>query len=479
MSENATTVLITLVVYKLVLIGIGFWAQRRNVSESDFFLGGQTLGPWVAGLSYAATSSSAWVLLGYSGFVYAAGPSAMWMLPGIWLGYVLVWVGFGRQLREQTEAKGLVTPTDFLAADASAGMRKPIVLTASALIVFCFLFYVAAQFQAAGTALATTFSLNGAEAVVLGATVVLIYCLLGGFWAVSVTDTLQGFVMGVVALATPIAAVVVLGGPAEALAAIRATAGPEYLDIFGGRTGFAFLGFAVGLSSIGLGTAGQPQLLARVMSVRSDSARRQAFAIALGWAVTVFLCMSVVGLTGRALAAGLANSETLLFELVGQLFPSVLAGIALAALLSAVMSTVDSILLSASGAVAHDMGLNYRFKGRELLVSRLTMTSITVLAVLLTLTIEATIFDRVLFAWAALGAAFGPIIVARVLGWKPRDAVVLASMLIGFSITVYFSQAEVDSGPGGLWERGLPWVPTLLLLYLGRQPRSAAAPEAV
>lgn len=469
MPDDANLILVTLVAYMAALVGIGFWAAGRTGSEADFFIGGRTLGPWVAGLSYAATSSSAWVLLGYTGYVYAAGLGALWMLPGVWGGYVFAWVLLGRRLREESARREFVTPGDFLAGDAEGAMKRAVTLTFSALVLFCFLFYVAAQFQAAGTVMESVIGASGSTAIIIGAAVVLAYCLLGGYWAVSVTDTLQGGVMAVVAVLTPVAALVAAGGPGEMLATLRESAPPGYLDAGAGNAGLAVAGFALGSMAIGLGTAGQPQLLTRVMSVRDDATRRLAFLISLGWAVVVFSGMSLLGLAGRALAIGVDNPESLMFVVMVDRFPPVMAGIAIAAVLSAVMSTADSILLSAAASVSHDAGVARLVPRREVLAARLVMTTVCVLAVVLTLVIPATIFERVLFAWTALGAAFGPVVVARVLDWRPRGGAVIAAMLCGFALAVLFNQVW-PSGPGALWERALPWLPALLVLWLGRRP---------
>jgi sodium/proline symporter len=207
-------VLATLVIYKIVLIAIGVWAARLNKSESDFFLGGRGLGPWVAGLSYAASTSSAWVLLGFSGFVYAFGVSALWMVPGTWLGYVGVWLWFGSRLRIETAEQGHVTASDFMAAKAGPVWKPAISMLAGFLVLFTFVFYIAAQFGAAAIAFESQFALSRTESVIIGAAVILIYGLLGGFWAVSLTDTLQGAIMALIAVLVPVLAVIAAGGPA-------------------------------------------------------------------------------------------------------------------------------------------------------------------------------------------------------------------------------------------------------------------------
>lgn len=475
--STSSIVLATLIVYKLVLVGIGLWASRRNSDETDFFLGGRGLGPFVAGLSYAASTSSAWVLLGFSGFVYAIGLSALWMVPGIWAGYAVVWLYFGPKLRDESERLNQLTPTDFLLADASARMRKLAAVVAAVLILLCFVFYIAAQFDAAGKALAEHFALSVPQAIVLGAAIVLLYSLLGGYWAVSVTDTLQAIIMLLISLGVPFAAVVAAGGPGQIVETLGKTMSPDYLSLTGGHLPVLFIGFVIGTIGTSLGTLGQPQLLSRLMAVRGDKERRQGFLIAMTWGVLVYIGMVFLALAGRALTPDLASGEVLFYQAASDYLPPVLAGLVIAATLSAVMSTVDSILLAASAAVAHDMGVNDRYPGRQLLASRLVMFAIAVFAVLLTLSLPDTIFNRVLFAWSALGAAFGPIVLWRVMGKTVSAGAALACMVAGFVTTVvfYLLGAAPETGnllsvwahlPGDPFERAFPWVPALLSLLL-------------
>jgi len=452
--ETSTVVLITLVAYKVILIGVGLWASRRNRTTTDFFLGGRDLGPVVAGLSYAASTSSAWVILGFSGFVYSIGLSALWMVPGIWAGYVVVWLYFGERLRTESRVHGQITLTDFLLQDSSAasedsaGARKLAAAIAAVLILVCFVFYIAAQFDAAGKALAEHFAMSASQAVVLGAAIVLVYALLGGFWAVSVTDTLQALIMMLVALGVPVVALVAAGGPQEVWRLLALQMPASYLSFNGGHAGLVWLGFVTGLIGMSLGTLGQPHLLSRLMAVRGTQERRMGFGIAISWGVLVYIGMAILGLSGRVLLPDLANAETLF-----------------------------------AGAVAHDMGVNQRFPQRQLLASRVVMFAITLLAVVLTLSLPDSIFNRVLFAWSALGAAFGPIVVWRVRGLRVMAWPALGSMLAGFITTVVFyslGAAPVTESllsqaahlPGDPFERVFPWVPALLVLLVAANKKN-------
>lgn len=480
--QEATIILITLVAYKVVMILIGLWAASRNRSEADFFLGGRGLGPLVAGLSYAASTSSAWVILGFSGFVYAIGLSALWMIPGIWAGYAVVWLYFGRQLREESQSHQQVTLTDFLLQDSRGDLKRFAALTAAVLVLFCFVFYVAAQLDAAGNALTEHFAIATPTAIIVGALIVVFYSLVGGFWAVSVTDTVQAAIMMVVSLGVPLAALVAAGGPVEVWATLTQTMPAHYLQLTGGHAGLVLLGFIVGLLCLSLGAFGQPHLLARLMAVRGDAERRRGFAIVLGWGVVVFAGMVTLGLSGRALVPEIGNPEALFYHAASDYLPIVLAGIATAATLSAVMSTVDSLLLSAAGAVAHDMGVNRRFPGHEAMASRAAMFAVAALAVVLALSLPDTIFNRVLLAWSALGAAFGPIVLFRVMGRAVDAGPALAAMLSGFAATfLFYSLGSMPVGdsilsqaahlPGDPFERVVPWLPPVLILWFCTQRR--------
>lgn len=229
------------------------------------------------------------------------------------------------------------------------------------------------------------------------------------------------------------------------------------------------------------------------MAVKDERARKRGFIVAMGWGVIVYIGMASMALAGRALAPDLGDGEALFYELAAGLLPAVLAGVVIAAILSAVMSTVDSLLIAASAAAAHDMKLVTVFKGREVLVSRVVMAMICALAVVLTLSLPATIFDRVLFSWSALGAAFGPVIVARVTGVEPKGAAILAAIVLGFAATVTFyifgqmdaaalsGPAAVLAGlaaiPGDPFERIVPWIAPLLILFTLRQGARTPAPE--
>jgi Na+/proline symporter len=232
LGSTAGVVLITLIAYKLGLISIGVLASRFTHDETDFFLGGRKMGPWVAGLSYAASTSSAWVLLGYTGFVYDQGVSALWMVPGILGAYAVIWLFFGPRLRAASAQDKLITASDYMAA--GAGRWKVWVRSlAGLLVLFTFVVYIAAQFGAAAIAFESQFNISHWEGVLMGAWVILIYALMGGFWAVSLTDTLQAGVMAVISVVLPLLALISAGGIDGVWTTLSATMPAAYLDPYG------------------------------------------------------------------------------------------------------------------------------------------------------------------------------------------------------------------------------------------------------
>ncbi len=468
MSET-TIVLITLIAYKLVLLGVGFWASKRVSDESDFFLAsggeGGGLGAWTAGLSYAASTSSAWVLLGFTGMVFTQGAVGLWLVPGIFGGYLLTWLVMGPKLNAETAAKGHITIVDFITEGMSGSLKRATGLLCAVLILFCFVFYISSQFQAAGNALDEVFGLGMAEAVILGAVVIVAYCLLGGFWAASMTDALQAGVMMLACILVPVATVMAAGGVGPVIETLHAREHHDYFSFTKGAAGMAGVGVAMGLFGTGLGALGQPQLLNRIMAVRTARARKQAAAITIGWGVIIYSGLICLAFAGRALQVD-TGGESLFFAAAQAYLPSVLAGVVIAAVLSAVMSTVDSLLLAAASAVSHDSGVTYSNPKQALLFGRLAMVGVAVIAVFLTLFLPQEIFSRVLFSWVALGAAFGPVVLVSCLGIRVRDVFKFAAILVGFAVAV--TAYGIDGTLADVVEKWGSWAVGLVILFAGR-----------
>ncbi|MEM9305118.1 MAG: sodium/proline symporter [Pseudomonadota bacterium] len=471
MSREAI-ILTTLIAYKMLLVGIGLWAQRRTHDNADYFLGGRSLGPVVAAISYAASSSSAWTLLGVSGAAFTMGLGALWLLPGIVACHIVAWFWLAPGLQRSSREHEQITLTDVLAQDTTGRSRVAIVVTASLIVLFCFLFYVAAQFQGAGNTFTANFAIDRTEAIALGGLIVLVYTLLGGFWAVSVTDALQGLLMCAASIVLPIAGLIAVGGPGPLLEGLREVSTPSQLSLTAGNAGLLGFGFAAGMMLVGLGTFGQPQLLNRFMALRDEKALRQARVLAIGWFAVVLVGMLTLGLCGHVLLPEAADGESVFFDLTNELLPTVIGAVITAAVLSSIMSTADSQLLVSASAVAHDLGLARRSPRHALTVSRLVMAAVCVISVWVAVALPASIFSRVLFAWNGLGSAFGPIVFARVMGREIAPWAVLTSMLVGFGLTAVLY--TLPNTPGDVAERVVPFVISAIIVAAGSRPRRTA-----
>lgn len=461
-------ILSVLIVYKVILVLIGLWAQRRTHSNTDFFIGGRTLGPFVASISYAASSASAWTILSLSAAAFTMGISAVWIFFGLMWGHGASWYWLAPRLQKAAKEKQLVTVTDLLALEGSQKTRRNIRLFAAAVVTFCFVFYVATQFMGAGKAFAATFDMSIATSIILGGAIVLIYTLLGGFWAVALTDTLQGMLMLLAAIILPATALSEVGGFSGLWTGLQAVSTPDQLSLTGPNAGLMAAGFIMGILAMGLGTFGQPHLLTRFMSLRDAKAVKTAQKLAIFWFFIVLGNMVILGLCGKILISGpLADPEQLFFIMSDSLLPTVVGAVLLAAVLSAIMSTADSQLLVSASAIAHDiMGEPDEGESR-LWVSRLVISLLCALSVAVAILLPSDIFSRVLFAWGALGAAFGPVVILRLAGVKLNPKAILPAMITGLTLTIFFYLQP--NSVGDILERLVPFVVSFILLYVTKQ----------
>ncbi len=455
----------TMLAYLIALLAIGAWAQKRTHDTADFHLAGRKMGPWVAALSASASSSSAWTLLGMSGAAYAWGLSAIWLVPAILLGFVINWVFIAPRLQPASHANGALTLVEFLASDTDPKTERRLRALGALIILFCFTFYVASQFQAAGTAIGAALPISSALAIAIGAAIVIAYVFLGGFWAASVTDSLQGLMMLLVALVLPVAALVAVGGFSGMMEGLRALDDPALLRWADQPNLPLAVLFVAGLFGIGLGYPGQPHVVNRFMALEKAESVRVARMVALTWAALIYTGMVLLGWAGRALMPELADGESLLLVLAAELLPAVIGGLVAGGVLAAIMSTADSQLLVAGSAVSHDLK-----RGRlSLTADRIVIILLGIAAVILALFFPATIFDRVLFAWQGLGNAFGPLLIILLFYGGVQPGHRLAAMLTGFTLTVALS--FTPNAPGDAIERLVPLILSLLIAWAGRVRR--------
>ena len=457
--EQTLTIISTLILYKIFLVYLGWSTRKKNITIEDYFVGGKKLGPVITSISYAASNSSAWTLLGVSGIAFSQGVSTIWLVIGVVGGMFLSWHKVAPSILEITRQKNLITVPQLIVSDLEMNKRKTVLVTSSFIIIFSFSFYIASQFQGAGNALSDTFGLGLAESVIISAVVIYIYTYLGGYLAVSITDTIQGLLMALTATVMPVMAIYNLGGVHEFYLLFAGSAS-HFKSLSAGNIGFAILGLVVGHLGIGLGYFGQPHLLSRFISVKDQETLVRSKKYALVWFCLVFFGMWTLGIAGHFMIDDLANNENIFFKISGEIFHPIVQGILLAAVISAIMSTADSQILVCSSSISLDLGL----KQSSLRISRLITGGVIFASVLIALLIPEKIFSRVLFAWTAMGSSFGPAVIARISNWKLSENHILLSMVIGFVLAIVFFLLPDSTGD---WiERVIPFFAGLICLFI-------------
>ncbi|MFY9973431.1 MAG: sodium/proline symporter PutP [Chromatiaceae bacterium] len=484
MSRDLSVLVLTFAAYFAAVLAIGWYAYRRTATIADFVLGGRRLGSGVAALSASASDMSGWLLLGLPGLAYAAGADALWLAGGLLIGTYLNWRLMAARLRVFTEAFGdSLTLPEYLAN--RFGDQGGLLRGAAALFVLVFfLIYTSSGLVAGGKLFESVFGLPYVWAVAAGALSILLYTAVGGFLAVSWTDVLQGLLMAAALVAVPLFALDRLGGLEPSAAAIAA-ASPHLFDPFttpeGGPIGVIA---ALSLAAWGLGYFGQPHILARFQGIHSAAAVPQARRIAVTWVSITMAGAILTGLAGVPLLDPPLDGgerEKVFIHLVDLLFNPWIAGICLAAILAAIMSTADSQLLVSSGAFTEDLYrrvIRPRAGPKELVAAgRLSVVALAGLAFLLALDPEAQVLDLVGYAWAGFGAAFGPALILS-LYWPRMTARGALGGILAGGLTVLIWK-QLDGGLFDLYELVpgflLSWLAVWGSSLLDRPPRDETA----
>jgi sodium/proline symporter len=446
----------TFFVYLALMLGIGICAYRSTKSSSGYFLGGRSLGAWPAALSAGASDMSGWLLLGLPGFAFASGVEALWLAGGLLAGTWLNWLLVAKRLRTYSySASDALTIPEFFAN--RFGDRRHLLQAVSAFfILLFFLFYTSSGLVAGGKLFETVFGLDYRTAVIVGTLFVVSYTLFGGFLAVSWTDLVQGLLMAAALLIVPVWAISADGGVGPMLAAVEQNH-PQLLTLWHDNQGEPLSVIAIiSLAAWGLGYFGQPHILARFAGIRGKAEVPTARRIAVVWSALSMAGAILVGLAGVAyvdnnLGGQLADAETIFMVLVNALFHPVIAGILLAAILAAIMSTADSQLLVSSSALAEDFYKQLLRKDagqREVvLIGRLAVVSLAGVALLLAFDPESTVLALVGYAWAGFGAAFGPVLLLSLYWRRMNWAGAFAGVLTGGITVVVWKQIS-----GGLFD---------------------------
>ena len=426
-------------VYLLVLAGLALWSRRESQTMSGYFIAGKSLPPWVVAFSTNATGESGWLLLGLTGMGYAVGAQALWVVAGEVVGIALAWLLMSRRLKRLADRTDAITVPDVLAA--RFGDERHILRRISVLIILVMVgAYVAAQMVATGKAFAGFTELDYSTGVLVGATIIIGYTLVGGYKAVAWTDLFQGVLMLLGLIVLPLVAIHAGDGWSAVMDKL-AQQDPSLLSPWGpeGKSTTALVGIFSFLA-VGLPFMGVPQLMVRFMSARSEKSLVPAMTISITVILLFDLGAVLTGMAGRALMPGLEDPERILPLLSTAVLPPVLSGVMMVVVLAAIMSTVDSLLILASSAVVRDYWQQIR--GTKLsdhaLANRGKIVTLLIGLIGIGFALHQTplIFWFVLFAWSGLGAAFGPVLLCAL--WYPRTTLrgAVAGMLGGFLTTV-------------------------------------------
>ncbi len=443
-------VLISFFAYMTVMVAIGFYFYFKTDNLSDYVLGGRGLGPGVTALSAGASDMSGWLLLGLPGMMYSEGIVGSWIAVGLIIGAYLNWHYIARPLRVFThKLNDSITIPDYFSNRFEDKGNILRVVTAVVILVF-YTLYTSSGLVGGAKLFEATFGLDYSTALLVGSFIIVSYTFLGGYNAVSWTDFIQGILMMLALVVTPLVVIYHIGGVAEGLKLIESI-DPSKLDIFRGSS---IIGI-ISLVAWGLGYFGQPHILVRFMSIRHEDEMDRAKVIGMSWMILSILGSLAVGFFGFAyvIAEGvsLQDSEKIFITLSQLLFNPWIAGFLLAAILAAIMSTIDSQLLVSSSVLTRDIYhalVRKDATNKELVwVGRATVIIIAVIAWYLSSDKDSSVLQLVAYAWAGFGAAFGPLIILSLYKSDVTRMGAIAGMVMGSLTVIIWKQLE-----GGIFE---------------------------
>lgn len=418
MKVTNWTEAIVFIVYLVFMIGVGlfFFLRSKGAGEKEYFLGGRKMGPWVSALSAGASDMSAWVLMGLPTAIYAKGLGQVWIAVGLAIGYALSWLFEAKRLRAfSIVSDDAITIPQYLTRRFKS-KSYALQVVCAVIFLIAYTIYAASSISAAGTLFNKVIGLDTTVAMYLAAAIIIGYTFLGGFSAVCWTDFFQGLLMLGALLLAPLFALNLMNITPETIAA-------ETPAFYNPITSWQDIASGLGW---GLGYFGMPHIIIRFLSVRSQKDIRKSAGIGISWTTLILIFAALVGIFGRqmlAYDAEMVKNETVFITMVRQMFPAVISGILLSAILAASMSTADSQLLAAASAFSSDVYKpivrSNKASDREMLwTGRMVVLIIAVVALVIATNPESgTIMSLVSNAWGVFGAAFGPVILLS-LFWK-------------------------------------------------------------
>lgn len=438
-------ILITFTGYLVLMMGIGFWAYKATDSVDDYILGGRSMGPAVTALSVGASDMSGWLLLGLPGAIYLGGLGEAWIGIGLVFGAWLNWLFVAKRLRIYTQfTDNALTLPDFFEKrfDDTKGILK---LISAVTILLFFTFYTSSGMVGGAILFEKVFGLDYTLALVIGSIIIVTYTFIGGFFAVSWTDFFQGCLMLAALLFVPIA---IFSEPQTQTGLQQLD--PHMLSMFSDN--LTFIGLA-SLLAWGLGYFGQPHILSRFMAIGSADDLTISRRIAMSWMLVALIGALATGLAGSLYfaQAPLENPETVFIHLAQAAFNPWIGGLLIAAILSAIMSTIDSQLLVCSSVITEDFykkWLRPQADSKELMfVGRMGVLAIALLAGVIALNPQNSVLGLVSYAWAGFGAAFGPVVILSLFWQHYSRNGAIATIITGAATVVLWKQAS-----GGIFD---------------------------
>lgn len=471
MNSADICTLMAIVLYLVGMLLVGAYYSKKNKNSTDFYLGGRKLGPLVTAMSAEASDMSAYLLMGIPGLTLMCGlAEATWTAIGLSIGTYLNWLFVAKRLRKYSERIDAVTIPEFFSKRFN-DKKCMLSLIAAVVIIIFFVPYTASGFSACGKLFSSMFGMNYKTAMILSAIVIVGYCTLGGFLAASITDLIQSIVMTIALFVVLGLSEGIIGGFDKIFDTAKNMTG--YFDLFkgfdvaAGKSG-SFGGFSV-ITTLawGLGYFGMPHILLRFMAIDDPKKLKTSRRIASVWVVFSLGIAVLIGVAGLSLVnAGIVKeyadasaAESIIVDISRFLstrgyIPAFVAGIFISGILASTMSTADSQLIAASSSVTKDILVNtFKVKlseKKEMVIARLSVIAISVIAVLLALNPNGSVFRIVSFAWAGFGAAFGPIMLFSLFFKRTTKWGALAGMLSGGAMV--FIWKFLISKLGGIFE---------------------------
>lgn len=444
------SVLISFSLYMVVMVGIGIYFYLKTDDLSDYVLGGRGLGPVVTALSAGASDMSGWLLLGLPGMMYSQGLVGGWIAIGLTLGAFFNWHYVAKPLRLYTyHLDDAITIPDYFSNRFEDKQNWLRIVTAIVILIF-YTLYTSSGLVGGAKLFEATFDMSYSTALITGSIIIVSYTFLGGYNAVSWTDLIQGILMMLALIVTPIVVISKLGGVSEAIGAVKSI-DPKNLDMLRGSS---FIGI-VSLLAWGLGYFGQPHIIVRFMSIRDSKEMGAAKAVGMSWMIISVIGSLMTGFFGLAYVVAngvdLQDSEKIFISLSQLLFNPWIAGFLLAAILAAIMSTIDSQLLVSSSVLTRDLYhvlLRKNATNTELVwVGRATVIIIAVIAWYISTDRNSSVLELVSYAWAGFGAAFGPLIILSLYNKNITKHGAIAGMIGGAITVIVWKQLS-----GGIFE---------------------------